>query len=889
MDQPEVKRKRRTPLSCISCRNRKVKCDRHKPRCSRCEKANIACEYDSPILFSEITTSSVAGEKDNYNMFFVSSLEKTNKKNDPVIDEPYVSANGDTAQEKLKRINELKKELHDLEQSFNEETECFSLILDYDNNPSVHFVSKYNARLMAFGSFMMSSIWKRDPLMKKFIKTFVILRSKAIKVVPSNDPAHIVERYLPQAKEEGEPKYLKHMKIFEFLNSQLKSKKSTKIMLDKEGIVKKIEEVIPPLEVINFHLEYFMRYIHPFIPILDEHIFRSNIASIIISDNDRSKPKISLTSKLDYTRISLLLVIMRLSYLSLHLKISMTEETLSPIIDYVLSFPLNPDIFNIVQASLDKLQYLRKTSTETFQLLLLIRFYQCRACEDGDGFVGTDGKVFVGLITSTAKVLGLDTKFNDPRPIHEHEENIDMNSFPLHLRMNLLTRGPGPFINLWKKLGILTLEADLGHSMVSGACPLIDHDPEMSRNHGLMFDKVNSNVIDLKLEETIVKRLQLYEEIDYPVAQLFAKLHSYKSKAKVVEVEESLRNIYQIIEEKYQLVDVVDEYSRLSNVMTLKSIIEVFNSMLMIQYSLVLHQEHNALKYPAIEEDCKKKILTNIPTILTQSIVLADSMLLAWTKISSFTFNQLQNTETEYKDFILILAPAIQNALPKLMMILFFISIRILTFSHAIKANGRSNEFANKIVQFEKMNKHVLILMKTMIIVGERLSINWYAALRSYLYFKKLVEWFESGGKFALDFQIEYSRTVELKDISEDIRNLKQVEMVNSILTSFDDIIIENLNLKFEVMEKNYGLDNIHGIYKSVFVKYESADMSTIPDDMSFMQSGTTPDDHNYYTNAGIFEPSEFIDWDDVTNWFNQGNVFGDIGDSLEREINSFI
>ncbi|CAI8510584.1 unnamed protein product [Pichia kudriavzevii] len=90
-------------------------------------------------------------------------------------------------------------------------------------------------------------------------------------------------------------------------------------------------------------------------------------------------------------------------------------------------------------------------------------------------------------------------------------------------------------------------------------------------------------------------------------------------------------------------------------------------------------------------------------------------------------------------------------------------------------------------------------------------------------------------------------------------------------------------------MEKNYGLDNIHGIYKSVFVKYESADMSTIPDDMSFMQSGTTPDDHNYYTNAGIFEPSEFIDWDDVTNWFNQGNVFGDIGDSLEREINSFI
>ncbi|KAI2466576.1 hypothetical protein F4781DRAFT_434250 [Annulohypoxylon bovei var. microspora] len=32
-------------LSCISCRNRKLKCDRTKPRCVRCEKANIECVF----------------------------------------------------------------------------------------------------------------------------------------------------------------------------------------------------------------------------------------------------------------------------------------------------------------------------------------------------------------------------------------------------------------------------------------------------------------------------------------------------------------------------------------------------------------------------------------------------------------------------------------------------------------------------------------------------------------------------------------------------------------------------------------------------------------------------------------------------------------------------
>ncbi|KAI1378342.1 hypothetical protein F4677DRAFT_392255 [Hypoxylon crocopeplum] len=32
-------------LSCVACRNRKLKCDRTKPRCNRCEKAKIECNY----------------------------------------------------------------------------------------------------------------------------------------------------------------------------------------------------------------------------------------------------------------------------------------------------------------------------------------------------------------------------------------------------------------------------------------------------------------------------------------------------------------------------------------------------------------------------------------------------------------------------------------------------------------------------------------------------------------------------------------------------------------------------------------------------------------------------------------------------------------------------
>lgn len=49
----------RSITSCLSCRNRKVKCDRRTPRCSVCERGDYSCSYvskpQSPALASEST------------------------------------------------------------------------------------------------------------------------------------------------------------------------------------------------------------------------------------------------------------------------------------------------------------------------------------------------------------------------------------------------------------------------------------------------------------------------------------------------------------------------------------------------------------------------------------------------------------------------------------------------------------------------------------------------------------------------------------------------------------------------------------------------------------------------------------------------------------------
>lgn len=54
--------KRRTFLGCITCRNRKVKCDGRRPKCHRCEKASREClGYGFKLKFIDPMTLSNDG------------------------------------------------------------------------------------------------------------------------------------------------------------------------------------------------------------------------------------------------------------------------------------------------------------------------------------------------------------------------------------------------------------------------------------------------------------------------------------------------------------------------------------------------------------------------------------------------------------------------------------------------------------------------------------------------------------------------------------------------------------------------------------------------------------------------------------------------------------
>lgn len=418
-----------------------------------------------------------------------------------------------------------------------------------------------------------------------------------INVTESKKNKKFVEIYYPRSSTKiGQSKIdsIPNLECFNFLNNQLFLKKKNKSFLDTLKFLEEIEKILPPYNIICYHVDYFFSNLFPFIPILDEFIFKANLTSMLIVENDNDI-KIKLHNKLDRIRISLLLIIMRLSYISVYLE-SRFRKTNDQIYESLLQFPINSDIINLVQSSLFNTNFLRKSSVETYQLLLLNRFYQTYAVEDGDGYFGTNGTIFSGLLYSTSKSLGLKNLFDYsfPDTFSDLQSKMNTSDGPPHLQMNLLDRGKEPFVRVWKKLWWQSLSFDLYQSMIEGTDVIFNHDPLESSNTVPNIDSNLKSVENFECEKLSVNIINRFSKINYEISILLNKLNNLKRKPTFYEVDNHLSKIFDIIdnldhnEESYMLTHIAIA----SAISMIKLKMEVYNSMLIIQYNLLLHCEH---------------------------------------------------------------------------------------------------------------------------------------------------------------------------------------------------------------------------------------------------------------------------------------------------------
>lgn len=189
--------------------------------------------------------------------------------------------------------------------------------------------------------------------------------------------------------------------------------------VDRElQLIEKIQVVLPKKRVVWKLIYRYFTWVYTYMPFLDEDYFRRDVANIIgpQSYDDEPIKELKIEKKLDLATVGLLLIVLRLAYLSLFSNnTSLNEEILnsndpSPEIQgskYLMQNPININTIDVAQLCLDQFQVFRRTNFTVMQLTLYLRLYHTYAPEDGDGADGGDSQVLNAILVQMAYSLGL--------------------------------------------------------------------------------------------------------------------------------------------------------------------------------------------------------------------------------------------------------------------------------------------------------------------------------------------------------------------------------------------------------------------------------------------------------------------------------------------------
>jgi len=176
--------------------------------------------------------------------------------------------------------------------------------------------------------------------------------------------------------------------------------------MSSKSIDQIILEVLPPKKIIMILSFRFFKFVYPFLPFLDENTFFYEIDGILgsINFNDSKIEQMNIHNKYDYSIIGLLLLVLKLGYLSISEKELQEKEELKPLKD----FKFNPNVINAVHLCLEQYKFWRKPfSLRLMQLMLYIKCYYRYCNEDDDVSDGSDNQIMLGTLFSSAYALGL--------------------------------------------------------------------------------------------------------------------------------------------------------------------------------------------------------------------------------------------------------------------------------------------------------------------------------------------------------------------------------------------------------------------------------------------------------------------------------------------------
>ncbi|QLG73139.1 hypothetical protein HG535_0E02230 [Zygotorulaspora mrakii] len=441
-----AKKRNRISFVCQACRRSKTKCDREKPTCGRCAQHGIPCIYDVEKQSAPKNPSKDAKiarlERDLEYWKNKALNELPDHKTIGPSKRPFKTENNNGSQ-KAARVSSTNEDLLSYENGHIEDIQ----INIYKNHPSMimNRIMKREVKPLAenyaitqdkFLSGLIASVFLEGS--KNTMIPALTANASVYRAQPSvrDNVLKIKEMLIRQCHSEPQKN-----RINEFTERILQNTTtdnnlrlgmlpapvmSTSDRLSIEdfcpnngeysdllkSFIKRMELILPPVEIINKYKENFYENIFPKLPFLNIQSFEDSLSNTLFPDeNDPSKVRILLSnsrirSKME--NLSTLLVMLKLSYISLRFIDESSPDYKYRVEEKILEeYPIGGDFILLAENCLLAQNLYSCANENIITCLLYIWSFFVYSPEEGDFFLEHPTDVLGGLIVMLGTSIGL--------------------------------------------------------------------------------------------------------------------------------------------------------------------------------------------------------------------------------------------------------------------------------------------------------------------------------------------------------------------------------------------------------------------------------------------------------------------------------------------------
>ncbi|QLL34130.1 hypothetical protein HG536_0F04560 [Torulaspora globosa] len=437
-----TKKRNRISFVCQACRRSKTKCDREKPRCSRCVQHGIQCVYDveqqpAPKNPSKDATiarlekevaywKSKAQDGLNKEQHYTGASKRLRESSYPSGTQQAKKVKGwpaygvpdlDDIQVNLYRTHPcmimnrvMKREVKPLSENYAITQDPFlsgliaAVFLGPSNNTMIPALSANASVSRALPSV-------RDNVSKLKEKLISQCHNEAQKARINEFTERILQNNTKDRVRVGMlPNAMRSSFDRNYLEDICPSNGDYSEAL--KSFILEMQEILPPLKILNSYKAHFYECVFPDLPFLNKQHFEESLASTLFEDeDDPTKIKIKLgrsrlRSKME--NLCILLVILKLSYISLLFLNEGAEEMDSDSNrDVINKYPIGNETILLAENVLSAENLFACANENIITCLLYIWSFFIYSPEEGDFFLEHPTDVLTGVIVMLASSIGL--------------------------------------------------------------------------------------------------------------------------------------------------------------------------------------------------------------------------------------------------------------------------------------------------------------------------------------------------------------------------------------------------------------------------------------------------------------------------------------------------